>query len=160
MHVLNQLFRSEDLQSHGVLVLTHWDGEIGEEEESLTQWIGNDPEIKHMVGLFARVILTNNQLSGRGAYQCRAKCLRELLVLWQRTLSVKDFVIRSGESSVPVFAGECAVCTEQIEMYECAHLPCNHSFHNECLSSQSACPLCRQPFVGQDVFSLSGYFGG
>eukprot|EP00435_Cladocopium_sp_Y103_P027020 s1203_g6.t1 len=171
MYVLERLFAARDLLSHGVLVLTHWDGEVGEEKQSLKDWIGRDKEIKDMVRRFGKVILTNNQLTGRGAYpECREKCLKELLhfidektekirarpvdfleifndliahfvgTLWKRTLSVKDLVIGS-ERSIPVFSGECAVCHEQIEMHECAHLPCNHSFHCDCLSSQSLCPL-------------------
>lgn len=80
IHVLNKLFRQTDLKSHGVLVLTHWDGDLGEEEESLGRWIGGDQEMSKMVEIFGQVILTNNQIKGRGVYpECREKCLKQLL---------------------------------------------------------------------------------
>ena len=80
IYVLNKLFRDNDLKSHGVLVLTHWDGDLGEEEESLKKWIGEDKEMSKMVKIFGQVILTNNQIKGRGVYpECREKCLQQLL---------------------------------------------------------------------------------
>ena len=80
IYVLNRLFHPEDLKSHGVLVLTHWDVDLGEEEESLKNWIGEDHEMSQMVESFGQVILTNNQIKGRGVYpECREKCLQQLL---------------------------------------------------------------------------------
>ena len=80
IYVLNKLFHPEDLKSHGVLVLTHWDGNLGEEEESLKSWIAEDQTMSQMVESFGQVILTNNQIKGRGVYpECREKCLHQLL---------------------------------------------------------------------------------
>eukprot|EP00493_Phyllostaurus_siculus_P007104 UN07178 len=38
-----------------------------------------DDGMKEMVGMFSKVILTNNNLSRRGSYpECRRKCLTEI----------------------------------------------------------------------------------
>ena len=80
IYVLEKLFSARHLKSHGILVLTHWDGDIGEEEESLSHWMAGDQDIKDMIGRFAKVILTNNKPTGRGAYpESRKKCLEELV---------------------------------------------------------------------------------
>lgn len=77
--LLTELFHQSDLQSHGVLVLTHWDGEIGQETEDLERWIGDDVHMKLLTSMFPRVILTNNSIRGRSQYpECRQKCLLQL----------------------------------------------------------------------------------
>lgn len=189
MYVLEKLFAPRDLRSHGVLVLTHWEGEIGDEDGDLTRWIGEDQEIKEMVSRFDKVILTNNQLRGKGADpDCREKCAKELLdficgttfkvkarpvnltelvvdlfrkfgaFMWRRTLKVKDFMHKCGESGVPTFCGECPACYEDIKMEDSAHLPCNHSFHVECLRHQARCPICREAFCLEETFCLKDIF--
>ncbi|CAJ1404168.1 unnamed protein product [Effrenium voratum] len=120
--LLQKLFREEDLKSHGVLVLTHWSGELGEEEGALKEWMGSAPgetfedahgsesegpskqeasSLPNMIDKFSRVILTNNQLKGRGAYsECRQNCLCELLEfvhsrtckIRPRPVKFKDFI--------------------------------------------------------------------
>lgn len=191
IYVLERLFSTRHLKS-GILVLTHWDGDIGEEEESLSRWMAGDQEIQDMIGRFAKVILTNNQPTGRGAYpESRKKCLEELLefinqkvwkiqprpvntlelvvdllrtfgtFLWQRTLRVKDFVQKMGDEAVfgiPTYCGECTICYEDIKMEDCAHLPCNHSFHSVCLLEQDRCPVCREAFCVDDVYSFDDLF--
>ena len=78
-HVLNHLFRDADILSQGVLVLTHWEGELGNEDNDLEEWLKGDEEMTAYCRSFAKVILTNNQLQGRGAYpECREKCLEQL----------------------------------------------------------------------------------
>ena len=75
--VLRHLFHHQDIKTHGVLVLTHWDGDLGNEEGDLAAWLADDLEMQDYVESFAKVILTNNQLQGRGAYpECRQNCLR------------------------------------------------------------------------------------
>ena len=75
--VLRHLFHHEDIKTHGLLVLTHWDGDLGNEDRDLAAWLAEDKEMKSYVESFARVILTNNQLQGRGAYpECRQNCLQ------------------------------------------------------------------------------------
>jgi len=77
--LLKHLFKAEDLKMQGVLVLTHWEGDIGDEQEDLEEWIRSDDTIQDVVASFAKVVLTNNQLSRRGAYpECRKRCLNEL----------------------------------------------------------------------------------
>merc|ERR1712176_248703 len=77
--LLKQLFYEEDLASHGVLVLTHWDGELGDEAQDLRTWEGSDEEIHSITRSFSKIVLTNNQLKGRGTYpESRQECLRQL----------------------------------------------------------------------------------
>lgn len=79
LELLRELFSTGDLKSSGVLVLTHWDGEIGEEEKDLLSWLKGDDDMKALVEVFSKVILTNNNVSRRGGYpECRRKCLTEI----------------------------------------------------------------------------------
>ena len=78
-HVLSYLFSSRAVKTHGVLVLTHWEGDLGNEDRDLADWNARDPEMQKYCRQFSKVILTNNQLQGRGAYpECRQKCLEQL----------------------------------------------------------------------------------
>lgn len=84
-HVLSQLFFDRDVKTHGVLVLTHWEGELGNQEKDLEDWLKNDAEMMEYCENFSQVILTNNQLRGRGAYpECRKACLDALLTHVER----------------------------------------------------------------------------
>ena len=78
-HVLSYLFSPRNIKTHGVLVLTHWEGDLGNEDRDLADWHARDPEMQKYCRQFSKVILTNNQLQGRGAYpECRQKCLEQL----------------------------------------------------------------------------------
>lgn len=83
------LFRACDVKGRGVLVLTHWEGDIGEEEADLAQWLTPRPDssqqaqetckaLNDMVNKFATVVLTNNSVDDPYP-DLREKSLKELL---------------------------------------------------------------------------------
>lgn len=175
LSLLSKVFYPQGLKTNAVLVLTHWDGDLGNEDEDMEEWLGRDDEMRGVVASFSQVILTNNKLR-RGAYpECRRACLtkltncirsqqcrirtrpvnirelvKELLhrfrdVLWKQVVSIKDFAVGT-EATIPTYCGECVVCMERIELMDVHILPCNHAFHKACLGSCFACPICRAPF--------------
>lgn len=176
IHVLQSIFRDGDIKTNGVLVLTHWDGELGEEAEDLRAWLQGDDAMNAVVDSFGKVILTNNKIGRRGAYpECRRECLLKLSEviganrprIYARPVNVKDILIdllakfagfwvrgaaslhklfRSDEDALPTFCGECAVCHEPVELSAVCKLPCDHTFHMSCISSSASCPTCRHAF--------------
>ena len=102
-HVLSHLFNAADLKTHGVLVLTHWEGELGNEQKDLLEWYRDDHLMQAYCEQFSSVVLTNNQLQGRGAYpECRQSCLDQLC----RHIESKDSKIKAR----PVNVMELFVC--------------------------------------------------
>jgi hypothetical protein len=81
IELLREVFREDNLKSHGVLVLTHWSGdELADQEKDLAAWIGSDQVIRQVVESFGKVVVTNNTLQKRGAFpEAREKCLKELV---------------------------------------------------------------------------------
>mmetsp|Transcript_98465 Transcript_98465/g.317458 ORF Transcript_98465/g.317458 Transcript_98465/m.317458 type:complete len:304 (+) Transcript_98465:83-994(+) len=180
--LLSALFYQSDLKTSGVLVLTHWDGDLGSEAEDLKRWVGSDREMLGVIHSFSKVILTNNSLQRRSAYpESRRKCLLELtecierqeqriharpvtvtevlmdLVaafgrrLWKRVTDVKDLFTADG-AALPTYCGECSVCMEQIDLVNVYKLPCQHTFHRNCLEGQSSCPVCRRSFAPSECW--------
>lgn len=90
IHALRELFHPEDLRSHGVLVLTHYPGKLGETEaeEFLAKWVQDDLlddsrcvdiPVTEILGSFGKVILTNNTLARRYSREdLRMNCLDQL----------------------------------------------------------------------------------
>lgn len=78
MALLQKIFSQQDLKTHGALVLTHWAGELGDEDRDIEEWADN--EMKETMAGFAHVILANNKI-GRGAYpEARQATLQKLNV--------------------------------------------------------------------------------
>jgi len=184
LFLLQSIFAKEDLATNGVLVLTHWDGDLGGEEQDLNAWVGEDTTIHELVSSFGKVILTNNTLNRRGAYpEARAQCLRQLneFIVHRHSCIYSvpvDFVDLIGrlmqrfarslyskftgvahffieEPPVPTICGECSVCMEPIQIREARWLPCEHAYHQGCVPAGGACPLCRAHFDYDDLFSFS-----
>jgi len=183
--LLQKLFRDEDLRRQAMLVLTHWTGELGEEKQDLDMWVGTDEQMKLVVDSFAQVVLTNNQLTGRGAYpECRQRCLDDMSNFIQSAEGkicakrvnykevfidiMRDFgamlwgsavslkdLLRTRGNSLPTYCGECAVCHEHIPLEDLSQLQCQHSFHSMCIQGLNDCPLCRTA-IG-NVFSLASF---
>ncbi|CAE7339251.1 Gimap4 [Symbiodinium natans] len=187
MRLLEHLFHAEGVKSNGLLLLTHWQGELGEEDKDLEEWMGEDKQIIDLVGRFNQVVLTNNQIRGRAAYpECREQCLRKrrsfidcqeakikarAVGLWEVFQDIVSSFFHSlaghvlslqglvvGSHNLPTFCGECAVCLEQTELSTACKLSCNHSFHERCLEGLTHCPICRAEVTDVlSIFSLLDY---
>lgn len=190
LHLLQELFHAGDLKTHGALMVTHWEGDLGDEDKDVAAWVGDDKEMKSITSAFAKVFLANNCLKGRFADpRCRAARLQELrelidsntLPILPKAIDVADFVkqlmrkfvrffvprpvvyleqlatwVGNQEYAFPTWCGDCAVCSEPINIIALCTLPCEHSFHKECVQQlhPPQCPLCRSLFEMECCFSF------
>lgn len=55
---------------------------------------------------------------------------------------------RTREAKPKAEVRDCHICYENI-VKDARHLPCAHSYHNECIAkwTMNTCPDCRQPYV-------------
>ena len=64
-------------KKQSVLVLTYYDGDMGQQKEALLKWCGEEEYIKKFLTSFAEVIITDNAM-GRNKESTRKECLVRL----------------------------------------------------------------------------------
>eukprot|EP00736_Rhodelphis_marinus_P000852 Rmarinus@m.15445 len=152
IYLLDSIFPAGWQSSHGVLVLTHWNGESGHEIADLNAWVGNDANTREFVGRFGTKVVANNGLRRGAMLQSRLNCVdvlrnridsntirihpvptsfvelvRSLLRAFRELFAVSGKVQISEDEIRDVspsgcFCGDCPICFSEVGLAELAQL--------------------------------------